>query len=167
MSPLATRIAHDLHTSICLAADEHPSWRSRCACGHIRGRHAAFTHGAITTDIGECTGRNLAGPCLASHCLCIQFSVIGLVYLLHFDRPYRHAKHYTGFTHDLDARIAHHIIGAGARLLQVIQTHGIGWQLARTWPGTRATERALKRQGGASRRCPLCGIQPRTQRSSP
>ena len=88
-------------------------------------------------------------------------SATGTVYLLHFDRPYRHAKHYTGFTHDLDARTVHHIIGDGARLLQVIQIHGIGWKLARTWPGTRATERALKRQGGASRCCPMCGITPR------
>ena len=133
----------------------------RCACGHFRSRHAAFTHVPLITEAGECTGCDHAGPCLSARCLCLRFSVTGLVYLLHFDRPYRHARHYTGFTHDLDARITHHIIGDGARLLQVIQTHGIGWQLARTWPGTRATERALKRQGGASRRCPLCGITPR------
>ncbi len=162
MNPQTLRLVEELHTTICAAFDEHPSWRSRCACGHIRSRHAAFTHLALTTDNGVCTGRNLVGPCLWPHCLCLRFSPIGLVYLLHFDRPYRHAKHYTGFTHDLDLRIAQHIVGDGAGLLQVIQTHGIGWQLARTWPGTRATERALKRQGGASRRCPLCGIQPRT-----
>ncbi len=154
-------ILRELHVSICLAVDEHPSWRTRCACGHYHSRHAAFTHKAITTDVGECTGRNLAGPCLAPRCLCLRFSPVGLVYLLHFDQPYRHAKHYTGFTHDLDIRLAQHIVGYGARLLQVIQTHGIGWQLARTWPGTRDTERALKRQGGASRRCPLCGVRPR------
>jgi predicted GIY-YIG superfamily endonuclease len=87
---------------------------------------------------------------------------LGIVYLLHFDRPYRHARHYTGWTTDLDARLAAHIVGAGARLIQVIEQAGIGWTLARTWPGTRKTERALKRQGGASRRCPLCGITPRT-----
>lgn len=86
----------------------------------------------------------------------------GTVYLLHFDRPYRHAAHYTGWTRDLQGRLACHETGRGARLIAVIQQAGIGWTLARTWRGSRATERALKRQGGASRRCPLCGIHPRT-----
>jgi len=80
----------------------------------------------------------------------------GTVYLLHFDRPYRHAAHYTGWTTNLAHRLDQHENGRGARLLAVITSAGIGWQLARTWPGTRTTERALKRQGGASRRCPLC-----------
>ncbi len=86
----------------------------------------------------------------------------GIVYLLHFDRPYGHAAHYTGWAGDLNARLAEHAAGRGARLLAIIQAAGIGWRLARTWPGTRRTERGLKRQGGASRRCPLCGITPRT-----
>src|SRR5437879_4805387 len=84
----------------------------------------------------------------------------GTVYLLHFDRPYRHASHYTGWTANLDDRLDQHEAGHGARLLAVIRAAGIGFTLARTWPGTRSTERALKRQGGASRRCPLCGIHP-------
>jgi len=87
----------------------------------------------------------------------------GTVYLLHFDRPYRHAGHYTGWTTNLTQRLAEHAAGHGARLLAVIAHAGIGWRLARTWPGTRHTERALKRQGGASRRCPMCGVHPRTQ----
>jgi predicted GIY-YIG superfamily endonuclease len=85
----------------------------------------------------------------------------GTVYLLHFDRPYRHAGHYCGFAANLAARLAEHDAGHGARLLAVVKAAGIGWTLARTWPGTRHTERALKRQGGAARRCPLCGITPR------
>ncbi|MGH8793345.1 MAG: endonuclease [Stackebrandtia sp.] len=84
-----------------------------------------------------------------------------VVYLLHFDRPYRHAAHYTGYTADLSARLAEHAAGHGARLLAVVKAAGIGWRLARTWRGDRAVERALKRQGGASRRCPECGIRPR------
>jgi predicted GIY-YIG superfamily endonuclease len=87
----------------------------------------------------------------------------GTVYLLHFDRPYVHAAHYTGWTSDLPARLAEHATGHGARLLAVVSSAGIGWTLARTWNGTRAVERALKRQGGASRRCPLCGIHPRNR----
>jgi hypothetical protein len=40
--------------------------------------------------------------------------------------------------------------------MAVIKEAGIGFTLARTWPGTRARERQLKAQGGASRRCPIC-----------
>jgi predicted GIY-YIG superfamily endonuclease len=86
---------------------------------------------------------------------------IGTIYLIHLDRAYRHARHYTGWTPDLETRLAKHARGQGARLLTVARQAGITWQLARTWTGTRTHERALKRQGGASRRCPLCGITPR------
>jgi predicted GIY-YIG superfamily endonuclease len=91
----------------------------------------------------------------------------GIVYLLHFDRPYAHAAHYTGWTADLHQRLNEHAAGRGARPLAVTKTAGIGWRLARTWPGTRHTERALKHQGGASRRCPLCGVHPRTPGGTP
>jgi hypothetical protein len=30
----------------------------------------------------------------------------GIVYLLHFHRSYRHARHYIGFTQNLDQRLA-------------------------------------------------------------
>jgi predicted GIY-YIG superfamily endonuclease len=83
----------------------------------------------------------------------------GVVYLLHFDRPYRHAAHYTGWTINLLQRLDDHANGRGARLLAVITQAGIGFTLARTWPGSRKRERALKRQGGAARRCPLCGMR--------
>jgi predicted GIY-YIG superfamily endonuclease len=87
---------------------------------------------------------------------------VGTIYLLHFDRPYKHARHYLGWAANLQARLAEHAAGRGARLLAVLKQAGIGWTLARTWTGTRARERALKNQGGASRRCPMCGVQPRT-----
>ena len=85
-------------------------------------------------------------------------SLTGVVYLVHFTEPYRHARHYTGWTTDLESRLAEHQAGRGARLLQVITQAGIGWTLARTWQGTRERERQLKRQGGASRRCPICRV---------
>lgn len=85
----------------------------------------------------------------------------GVIYLLHLERPYKHAKHYTGWTTDLDARLAEHAAGRGARLLEVVRAAGIGWTLARTWPGTRTRERQIKNQGGAPRRCPECGVRPR------
>jgi len=30
---------------------------------------------------------------------------MGVIYLLHFQRSYRHARHYLGYTDDLDARL--------------------------------------------------------------
>jgi hypothetical protein len=45
--------------------------------------------------------------------------------------------------------------------VEVITQAGISFRVARLWPGvTRARERQLKRQGGASRRCPICLDQP-------
>jgi predicted GIY-YIG superfamily endonuclease len=81
---------------------------------------------------------------------------IGVIYLLHFSTPYHHAKHYVGFTTDLDARIDAHQRGAGARLLEVIGAAGIGFSLARTWSGTRNDERAIKNRKAAPRLCPTC-----------
>jgi hypothetical protein len=102
----------------------------------------------------------------------------GTVYLLHFDQRYEHAGHYTGWAEDLDRRLADHLGGRAARLIEVITQAGIGFRLARTWPGvTRARERQLKRQGGASRYCPICQDErkarglprrpPRDQRATP
>jgi hypothetical protein len=87
---------------------------------------------------------------------------MGTVYLLHFDRPYKHARHYIGYTPgSVRNQIARHRKGHGARLLAVIKAAGIGFTLARTWPGGRTRERQIKRQGGASRCCPMCGVKPR------
>ena len=91
--------------------------------------------------------------------------LVGLVYLLHFDRPIGDtsnprgfAAHYTGWTLDLPARLQDHAAGRGARLMEVVGEAGIGWQLARVWPGTRTRERSLKGSGGAARRCPVCQL---------
>lgn len=79
----------------------------------------------------------------------------GIIYLIHFDRPYRHARHYLGWTTDLPSRLDAHRRGQGARLMAVITDAGIGWQLARTWNGPRTRERQLK-QRGKTRCCPVC-----------
>jgi predicted GIY-YIG superfamily endonuclease len=84
----------------------------------------------------------------------------GTVYLIHFDIAYKHARHYTGWTADLDARLDAHRHGYGARLMQVITAAGITWQLARTWPGGRDRERAIKDRHQAPQLCPLCSPRP-------
>lgn len=80
-----------------------------------------------------------------------------IVYLLHFDRPYEHAKHYLGSANDLAARLhEHRTQKCDVRLLQVVKAVGIDWRVARVWVGDRKEERRLKKRGGASRLCPIC-----------
>jgi hypothetical protein len=81
----------------------------------------------------------------------------GTVYLLHFDRPFGHARHYLGWAGpgNLDARLAHHRAGTGGNLLRHVGRAGITWHLARTWPGDRTLERRMKCRG-STRRCPTC-----------
>ena len=89
----------------------------------------------------------------------------GTTYLLHFDEPFRHARHYTGWTRDLPARLEEHRHGQGARLMQAIRAAGIGFTLARIWEGTtRDREDSLKHRGGARRFCPKCGVSPGSPR---
>ena len=85
---------------------------------------------------------------------------LGVIYLLHFDQPYKHARHYTGWTEDLLDRLDRHASGHGARLVEVIWQAGIGFTLVRICEGTRRTERAIKHAGGAARYCPACTPRP-------
>ena len=85
------------------------------------------------------------------------------VYLLHFETPYKHARHYLGSTYDLDVRLARHQAGTGARLMEVITQAGISWYLARTWEGGRNLERALKQRKNSPKLCPVC-MQERVRR---
>jgi predicted GIY-YIG superfamily endonuclease len=92
------------------------------------------------------------------------------VYLLHFDEPYEHARHYLGWAASIRARVAQHRRGNGARLMAVITAAGIGFEVARTWPGAdRTLEAALKRRHNTPRLCPLCQAppQPGNRRARP
>ncbi len=91
-------------------------------------------------------------------------ALTGTIYLLHFHQPYRHARHYVGWTDNLTNRLADHQHGNGARLIAVIRHAGIGFTLARTCTGDRTRERAIKRAGGPLRYCPLCTTHPWTGR---
>lgn len=79
------------------------------------------------------------------------------VYLLHFSRPFRHAKHYLGWARRIPGRVAHHRNGTGANLTARAVAEGIELLLVRIWEGAdRAQERSLKNAGAATDRCPLC-----------
>ena len=85
---------------------------------------------------------------------------LGVIYMLHFEQPYRHARHYVGWTEDLLDRLEAHSTGHGARLIAVIWAAGIGFTAIRISEGTRTTERAIKNAGGATRYCPACVAHP-------
>ncbi len=80
----------------------------------------------------------------------------GWVYLIHFSRPYRQARHYCGWALDPDARFIQHCNGTGARLTQIVIEAGIELVLAWKNPGTRKDERKLKNRKDAPKWCPIC-----------
>ena len=82
-----------------------------------------------------------------------------VVYLIHFERPYRHARHYLGVTNDLEHRLQQHARGTGARLMEVIKGAGIPWKLAATWEGGRDLEQRYKAWNNSCRLCPICKAQ--------
>ena len=82
-----------------------------------------------------------------------------MIYLLHFSRPLKHAKHYMGYAEDIEARLARHRSGDGARLLRAVLAEGIEFELVRTWPGGRVFERKLKRRRDTPKLCPICNPQ--------
>lgn len=80
-----------------------------------------------------------------------------MVYLIHFDKPYGHARHYIGYTEDLEKRVhEHECTNNGARLLQVVKAAGIKFNVVRTWEGDRKLERKLKNRKNSKCLCPVC-----------
>jgi hypothetical protein len=81
----------------------------------------------------------------------------GIVYLLHFERSYRHARHYIGFTQNLEERLEQHRGRRGSPLIAAAIADGIDFQLAAIWEGDRHDERRLHRQKNTrARLCPIC-----------
>jgi hypothetical protein len=87
-------------------------------------------------------------------------ALTGVVYLLHFNTPHRHAKHYLGFAEDHRwvERIEEHRRGRGTKFFANLVRAGadISFTLARVWEGkTRNDERRMK-QRGKGHLCPVC-----------
>jgi len=83
-------------------------------------------------------------------------SPMGYVYLIHFDSPLHHARHYIGWTRDLVGRIQRHAEGRGSPLLRAVTASGIRWRVVRIWKGAKSLERHYKDFHGAGRLCPYC-----------
>lgn len=82
-----------------------------------------------------------------------------MIYILHFDTPYKHAEHYTGYSHDparLKKRLWHHQNGTShARLMKAVHDARITYTVAIIIEGDRTLERRIK-QRGVKRICPIC-----------
>jgi len=97
-----------------------------------------------------------------------------MVYLLHFDPPYKHAGHYLGSTPDdrLEERFREHCAGRGSKLTAAARAGGSDLVLARTWPGGRQEERRIKGRAGHGsnhshrRLCPICKAGQENARSA-
>jgi hypothetical protein len=80
------------------------------------------------------------------------------VYLICFDRPFAHAKHYLGWASNIGERIdCHRASGRRcARLIKAVNDAGIGWRVVRVWPGLEKGDERRMKSSGHSRRCPCC-----------
>lgn len=80
------------------------------------------------------------------------------VYLLHLTPPYRHARHYLGYTDQLpEERLKDHLEGRGSPLIRAAVGIGVEVTLARVWKRkSRTFERELKNKKNAPKLCPIC-----------
>jgi hypothetical protein len=89
-------------------------------------------------------------------------STMGEVYLFHFNAPLGNlsnpraqARHYLGFTDDLDSRIKKQLAGKGAKLVAAAIARGLIFELYH-WPAPLATEKLIKARKQTSVYCPAC-----------
>lgn len=84
---------------------------------------------------------------------------MGLVYLIHFKTPFKHANHYLGWCEDgnLAKRIDRHKRGQGSKLMRAVVDAMIEWEVVRVWENVeRNFERALKNRKSTKCFCPAC-----------
>jgi hypothetical protein len=80
-----------------------------------------------------------------------------VIYVLHFERAYHHAKHYIGIALDGDVnrRAFEHVTGVGSPLVKAVVGAGIEVFLTLTVNGDRGTERRMHNRHGTEV-CPKC-----------
>lgn len=90
---------------------------------------------------------------------------MGFVYVLHFNEPYAHARHYVGCTRDIRGRLITHAQGRGANLIRVILDAGVGFRLGAMGCTNVRTLRKIERQvkdwKGPAAFCSICNSDPR------
>jgi hypothetical protein len=80
-----------------------------------------------------------------------------VVYVLHFDPPLHHARHYIGIAHDGDVtrRLRQHRKGRGSSLVAAAIAAGSFVSVVLILPGDLGLERRLHNRHG-TRVCPVC-----------
>jgi hypothetical protein len=88
------------------------------------------------------------------------------VYILHFDKPFKHAKHYVGSADCVRDRLfVHESAACDVKILQAAKTQGITWSLAKVMKNDlkngHTKEFRIKRSGGIPKQglCPICQKQ--------
>lgn len=84
-----------------------------------------------------------------------------MIYLLHIDPPYHHARHYLGYTDRqsptaIEDRLNEHITGQGNGLVFAAYQAGHTITLACVFEGDGNLERQIKNRRNTPRICPCC-----------
>ena len=88
------------------------------------------------------------------------------VYVMHFEPPFKHARHYVGFTEhdDVATRLDEHLKGAGSRLVRAVAKAGHAVHIAHVFIGAdRHFERRIKNHKDVCQWCRLCGRKERAK----
>lgn len=89
-----------------------------------------------------------------------NFDIPGYIYLICFDKKLHHAKHYIGWTENIDNRLDNHKNGNGACILKALNKKNIDYKIVKIWKGTRYHERKMKLWKNSKILCPLCTPKP-------
>lgn len=150
---------------------DYPGWVIEEDAGQLAAWPRTDPAAAARTAPDTAVMRNVlaAAAAAAAPAPRLAAAPVGTVYLLHFSRRLGHARHYTGWSAHLAARLRLHRAGrSGVPLVRAAVAAGIGLELARTWENrTRAWERQLKNRHGAAAYCPLCAAERRARAASP
>lgn len=84
---------------------------------------------------------------------------MGHVYLIHFSKKLKHARHYIGYCQKggVQARFERHKSLQGSKLLRACVLAGINFRVVRVWDDVdRSFERKLKNRRNHKLLCPVC-----------
>lgn len=84
------------------------------------------------------------------------------VYLIHLEKPFKHAKHYIGYTalESVEDRVKRHKNNSGSHFLSVCNYECIDYKVVRTWnrmtiKDAKELERRIKKHSSTPL-CPIC-----------
>ena len=85
------------------------------------------------------------------------------LYIIHFSKPFKHARHYIGIAQDAEKRFERHLSGRGAVLIREAIKADIGIKFTKYIISThdgystaKAEEKRIKSHNNHKKRCPEC-----------